>query len=223
MPNRGSLTKSDVGRAPAQPARVNRPCSSLIAGPGQAGRSRQGRSSRSGRVILASPLFTYGVHPLDPQRDAPRRLALHVEQPAPDHLLGPQGDVGGGRVGVGAELGPADAVSGRHRGDEEPVVPCRGGARHLDSGTGPDPSQRPWWWSSGRRSGRASAGRTASTARRPSRPRRAPACPGIEHAAGDRHPRGQIVGRPPHPVSYRHRQQREGHGREHRAPARPGR
>ena len=42
-----------------------------------------------------------GVDPLDPQRDAPPGLALQVEQPTPDDLLGRERDVGGGHVGVG--------------------------------------------------------------------------------------------------------------------------
>ena len=86
---------------------------------------------------------TTGKNDSDPQRDARRRLALHVEHPPADDLLRPQRDVGDGRVGVGVELGPADAVSRRHRGDDEPRM-CRAEVvRGISIRKRPEPSQRP--------------------------------------------------------------------------------
>ena len=55
----------------------------------------------------------------DRDLDVPGGPALQVDQPAVDHLLGPERDVGGGLLGVGIELGPADAVARRQGGQAQ--------------------------------------------------------------------------------------------------------
>ena len=113
----------------------------------------------------------------DRQLDIAGGLALQVEQPPVDHLLGPKRDLGGGLIGVGVELDPADAITRRQGDRAEFVVTRRRGARRRRPGTGPSRRWRP---------GRAPSDTIDSadvrcrqdpwTARRPSRMRPAPAC-----------------------------------------------
>ena len=61
-------------------------------------------------------------HDRDPDiRNGP---ALHVEQPPLDHLLRPEGDVGGRLIVVGIELDPADTITGR-QGDGAEILVAR--------------------------------------------------------------------------------------------------
>ena len=105
-------------------------------------------------------------------------LALQVEQPPLDHLLGPKRDVGGGLLGVGVELDPAGAIA-RRQGDgaefdRDATTRCAG----RRAGTGPSRRWSPGRSPSGSRSARSIRTRERSwTARRPSPTRSAPACP----------------------------------------------
>ncbi len=54
-----------------------------------------------------------------------------------DHLLGPEREVGGGLIGIGVELDPADAMAGRRRNGEQIVVSRRGGSGRID----PEPAR----------------------------------------------------------------------------------
>ena len=65
-------------------------------------------------------------------------LALQVEQPPVDHLLGPKRDVGGGLVGVGVErVDPAGAITRRQGDRAEFVMTRRRDARDVD----PEPAR----------------------------------------------------------------------------------
>ncbi len=84
------------------------------------------------------------VDPGDRHRDALGGPALQIEEASLDHLLGLQPDFGVGLIGVGVELGPADAVAR-----------CQGDGHELDRSATttfgaqsrrnwPDPSASAW-------------------------------------------------------------------------------
>ena len=174
------------------PESVNRPWSSVLTGRGQArrpsGGSPEARRRRSRRVGAAPTLRTRTSTPCG-------RLTGHVDQPAVDDLLGPELDLGRGLLGVGVELGPAEADPGA-RGQgvdrEERADAVRDASRRKR----PSPSDGPW----PSRACRVDLCSALSHGRAGS-PDHVDAAPchrlavGVEHAAGDGHPcRGGGIG-----------------------------
>ena len=71
----------------------------------------------------------------DRDLDAAHGLARDVEEPALDHPLGLEPDLGVGPIGVGIEVDPADAIAGSHRDGGELVITRRGRAGRIEPET----------------------------------------------------------------------------------------
>ena len=109
-------------------------------GPGRKVIDRCPRSKTTPSKLATSPgraLRRIATDRRDRERDVRDGLALQVEQPPVDHLLGPERDVGGGLVGVGVELDPAGTIAGRQGDGAERLVTRRRGPRRIE----PEPAR----------------------------------------------------------------------------------
>ncbi len=74
-----------------------------------------------------------GTNLRDRDHHVRRRPALHIKQPAMNHLLALERDIGGRLIGVGIELDAAHAITGRDRDDADGFVPRRRSPRRVDA------------------------------------------------------------------------------------------
>ena len=93
------------------PASVNRPWSSVVTGPRPGADPFEAGSPRVETPSIRSDLGG-PAHAARSELDPGGRLTVHVDELAADDLLGAEPDLGGGLLGVGVELGPAEAEAG---------------------------------------------------------------------------------------------------------------
>ena len=127
------------------PRMVNRPSASVVAGcgPGRRGLGAYSRP-RSGGLRYARQASGdragHGPSPSTEIATPGTGRPLKVEQPPLDHLLGPERDVGGGLIGVGVELDPADAVARRDGDGADLVMASTTRCAAASSRNRPEPS-----------------------------------------------------------------------------------
>ena len=112
------------------PRTLKRPSASVSAGVGP-GRQifRVTQPHECGAFEASSSGSPSGSRTRRPMRfdrdpDAPDGPAVDIEKTPLDHLFGSKRDVGGGLIGVGVQIDPADAVAGRD-GDGDGFLMCR--------------------------------------------------------------------------------------------------